>query len=327
MKFPWFDWLDAGVEKSGELKSLVRDILPNCRFAQKNFEKASTQLPTTTPLLLRRQYRSRPVGILPPAAVPMSTSIPLIVIDDSSDGSSDGSVIEVMPGQATSASAAAAASNQNVVAATRTCTNQNYAGTHHQDDGDSASAPAEDESSDGDEEIQDMGTTNAVRLPHARHDCPNRRFVRDVLQLKASGREQEAIQALKTNAKTCDLCYCMLCDEPASECNRWSGDTITADSCHCLAGRQGTDGPTWIALRAKKKGQIDRIPPLPALLLARRLQLRHDRPTTTTLAPGLRSNASPAKPSNRRKRFRPTSGTSTILRADAASSALTRWPQ
>ena len=28
-KFPWFDWLDAGVEKSGELKSLVRDILPN----------------------------------------------------------------------------------------------------------------------------------------------------------------------------------------------------------------------------------------------------------------------------------------------------------
>ena len=99
-----------------------------------------------------------------------------------------------------------------------------------------------------------MSTTNAVRLPHARHDCPNRRFVRDVLQLKASGREQEAIQALKTNAKTCDLCYCMLCDELASGCNRWSGDTITADSCHCLADRQGTDGPTWIALRARKKG-------------------------------------------------------------------------
>ena len=99
-----------------------------------------------------------------------------------------------------------------------------------------------------------MGTTNAVRLPHARHDCPNRRFVRDVIQLQASGREQEAIQALETNAKTCDFCYCMLCDEPASECNRWSGDTITADSCHCLADRQGTDGPTWIALRAKKKG-------------------------------------------------------------------------
>ena len=88
-----------------------------------------------------------------------------------------------------------------------------------------------------------------------------------------------------------------------------------------LTGRPG------LLFVPKRRGQIDRIPPLPALLLARRLQLRHDRPTTTTLAPGLRSNASPAKPSNRRKRFRPTSGTSTILRADAASSALTRWPQ
>ena len=255
----------------------------------------------------------------------MSTSIPLIVIDDSSDGSSDGSVIEVMPGQATSASAAAAASNQNVVAANRT--SQNDADTHHQDDGDSARAPAEDESSDGDEEIQDMGTTNAVRLPHARHDCPNRRFVRAVIQLQASGREQEAIQALETNAKTCDFAIVYFATNQLR--SAIVGAAIPSPPIPAIASLidKALMGRPGLLFVPKRRGQIDRIPPLPALLLARRLQLRHDRPTTTTLAPGLRSNASPAKPSNRRKRFRPTSGTSRILRADTASSALTRWSQ
>ena len=52
-------------------------------------------------------------------------------------------------------------------------------------------------------------------LPHARPECPTRRFTRD--------------GAAASNALFCPRCYCFVCDIPASECEAWSS------SGHCHA--------------------------------------------------------------------------------------------
>ena len=191
----------------------------------------------------------------------MSPSVPLIVIDDSSDGSDgDDSVVEVVANPAAAAAAAAEA------ASTRSATD--------------ARLKDDNEHADGDDDIQDMGTTNALRLPHARHDCTHHAFVPDVLHsfrntpgfrsvLIATARRD-----LATNATTCDMCFCFVCDCVASECPSWSigvgsgsgsdqssqssvefASSMTAASCHCLASCKGANETLWVGMRKDMQKQ------------------------------------------------------------------------
>ena len=105
-----------------------------------------------------------------------------------------------------------------------------------------------------DDDVQEIGTINAVRLPHARHDCPHHTFVQDVLHKNLSK------DGLEANQTTCDMCYCFVCDCLASECKDWTcGDDlaqcISAASCHCLASNQGVDSKFWVGMRERQKGR------------------------------------------------------------------------
>ena len=55
-----------------------------------------------------------------------------------------------------------------------------------------------------------------------------------------------------------DLCYCFVCDLPASQCHQWCGHSMA----HCLASDQGNDGALWKNARdqaKKKKGRLSSI--------------------------------------------------------------------
>ncbi len=76
-----------------------------------------------------------------------------------------------------------------------------------------------------------------------------------VLHKKTRGLSQAAKDGLESNKKTCDQCYCFVCDVPASQCKSWAGSDIAASSAHCLASNSGINAVTWTRLRdAKKNG-------------------------------------------------------------------------
>ena len=118
-----------------------------------------------------------------------------------------------------------------------------------------------------DDEIEDLGTTNTVQFPHARHDCPDAAnvFVQDGLAMKKSGSSDALMSCLAANRKICGQCYCYVCDCPASECKAWADDAMTAATCHCLASNKGVDGPTWRKLReaSRPKASVT-VAPAPA---------------------------------------------------------------
>ena len=68
-------------------------------------------------------------------------------------------------------------------------------------------APNNDD--DNDEELQLVGTANEQKFPHNRQDCLECRYTID------SGNGN------LSNARFCELCYCYVCDKPASECVTW----------------------------------------------------------------------------------------------------------
>ena len=70
-------------------------------------------------------------------------------------------------------------------------------------------------------------------LPHMRPDCSVHRF-------KADG-----IVSLGTNRKTCENCYCYVCDKPAKECEQWCKKD---KHCHAHAGDE-----EWYRKRATLK--------------------------------------------------------------------------
>lgn len=102
---------------------------------------------------------------------------------------------------------------------------------------------------DSDDDIEDLGTTNVMRLPHARHDCPEKIFIQDGLALKTSGSDDALMISLAANKASCSLCFCFCCDVLASECPTWAGEAMTASTCHCLASNKGVDGQMWTELR------------------------------------------------------------------------------
>jgi hypothetical protein len=61
----------------------------------------------------------------------------------------------------------------------------------------------------GDGDIQMVGTVNETRLPHMRPHCTKCKF-----QMNSSNRAD--IRA--NNEKKCDLCYCYVCDCPVKDC-------------------------------------------------------------------------------------------------------------
>ena len=74
-----------------------------------------------------------------------------------------------------------------------------------------------------------------------------------VLHKKTIGQTQAARDGLEANKKTCEMCYCFVCDGPASECQSWSGAALTAETAHCLAANRGANSSTWSRLRDEKK--------------------------------------------------------------------------
>lgn len=71
-----------------------------------------------------------------------------------------------------------------------------------------------------DDAIQVVGTVGHVRLPHLRQDCTESIF--KVSDAVAAG-----------NSECCDLCYCYVCDKPASECSQWT--VVMGKGSHCNA--------------------------------------------------------------------------------------------
>ncbi|KAL3808865.1 hypothetical protein ACHAXA_004152 [Cyclostephanos tholiformis] len=69
---------------------------------------------------------------------------------------------------------------------------------------------------DDDEELVILGTHNEQRLPHNRQDCLDCRYVDvDRGNNNRDGGDDD------DNARYCELCYCYVCDAPASECIDW----------------------------------------------------------------------------------------------------------
>jgi len=76
------------------------------------------------------------------------------------------------------------------------------------------------EGEDSDEELQCVGTANETKLPHNRQDCLEFRYNNSNHAINSSSSSCCADITLE-NAKFCQLCYCYVCDKPASECNNW----------------------------------------------------------------------------------------------------------
>ena len=90
-----------------------------------------------------------------------------------------------------------------------------------------------------DDDIELIGTKADASLnamPHARCHCPKHNFkqVKADAEVQAGTREQ--------NCKTCDKCYCYVCDTLASECASWQD--------HCMAYDRD---PVWRQRRQEKK--------------------------------------------------------------------------
>jgi hypothetical protein len=80
-----------------------------------------------------------------------------------------------------------------------------------------------------DDDIQLVGTVGRVRLPHLRQDCTEH----PLAQCSPGG---FYVKSISHNTKCCDLCYCYVCDKPASECRQWtSAAGVGNGDGHCHA--------------------------------------------------------------------------------------------
>jgi hypothetical protein len=78
-----------------------------------------------------------------------------------------------------------------------------------------------------DDELEVIGETGTL-LPHNRMNC-----------------KEHAFTNYATHSKTCDLCFCYVCDKSWKECTRWI--------VHCHATDQGPSAPGWKMQREQQK--------------------------------------------------------------------------
>lgn len=109
---------------------------------------------------------------------------------------------------------------------------------------------------DGDDDLQAVGVIQTAPVyPHSRAECRQHVFA-----------AENSDKAHEQNIKTCDKCYCFVCDDEASKCNAWES--------HCMASDKRT---AWRNLRTKKRAKPGQPIEIPSLLLPPKLRERVPR--------------------------------------------------
>jgi hypothetical protein len=93
--------------------------------------------------------------------------------------------------------------------------------------------------SEDEDEVQIVGIVKECRLPHMAPHCAERTYQR------TSNYAMNACAQTKENERSCDLCYCYVCDIKVAACKEWS--------CHCNATDQGPTASYWKKQRRRQK--------------------------------------------------------------------------
>jgi SNF2 family DNA or RNA helicase len=109
-----------------------------------------------------------------------------------------------------------------------------------------AAAPS---ATNDDDDVVLEGVVNEVRLPHLRQDCTTCSFMTVRMGYAAVSCPQDA---LEENEKSCDLCYCYVCDCPVKDCKKWRSQqgSRNTNQNHCCAVN---DVGLWQQLRKQEK--------------------------------------------------------------------------
>lgn len=147
----------------------------------------------------------------------------------------------------------------------------------------SLSAFQSDVKTTGDEEVQLVGFIGD-KLPHVRCHCPDNKFV----NCSVHSPNHIVRAALESNQKTCTLCYCYVCDKPASDCNKWAPaerGSLMNDTAHCMAVDKGADAATWKRMRERVKNPNTSFITRPPQFDILRLGMGESNPASQTLPP------------------------------------------
>lgn len=111
-------------------------------------------------------------------------------------------------------------------------------------------------------DVMVLGSSNIQRLPHMRQHCPEFSFVQDVRffsTLKTPTAKKKVKEGNIVNPKFCDLCYCYICDIPASLCVLWTRrkGPPAAPQTHCLASDRGLQTYFWESSRKRRKKKLE----------------------------------------------------------------------
>eukprot|EP00429_Kryptoperidinium_foliaceum_P043107 CAMPEP_0176102834 /NCGR_PEP_ID=MMETSP0120_2-20121206/51588_1 /TAXON_ID=160619 /ORGANISM="Kryptoperidinium foliaceum, Strain CCMP 1326" /LENGTH=1287 /DNA_ID=CAMNT_0017436909 /DNA_START=94 /DNA_END=3957 /DNA_ORIENTATION=- len=109
-------------------------------------------------------------------------------------------------------------------------------------------------STSNDDEIEVVGAKNETKLPHMRQHCTHFKFDPAAFDFRWNYQRN----TIDTNAKTCDLCYCYVCDKLVKECTSWCSETSTQrGSNHCCAS---DSVQFWKTQRMARKNGVARMP-------------------------------------------------------------------
>jgi hypothetical protein len=116
---------------------------------------------------------------------------------------------------------------------------------------------------DGDEDVVVEGVRNEMRLPHIRQHCTTFRFnstgpaatAAASASFNNSGNYLKSV--LEENNKSCDLCYCYVCDGPVKDCKQWfSSTSFTSQNNHCCAS---DNNGKWESMRMRCRANKARL--------------------------------------------------------------------
>lgn len=117
---------------------------------------------------------------------------------------------------------------------------------------------------DGDDDLQAVGVIQTAPVyPHSRAECRQHVFA-----------VENTDKAHEQNIKTCDKCYCFVCDDEVAKCTAWES--------HCMASDKRT---AWRNLRTRKRAQPAQPVDVPPLLLPPKLRELVPRGQVGNVAP------------------------------------------